>query len=457
MKKVLILALSLILAFSFAACSESKDTSDAYSDIAVSEVSTEEAASEGEEGLPPMGENGERPEGGPDAKQASGAELAAMEEVIILDEEPEAVEISFILTDTMQEDAYDNEGNVIELPEEGEALYGQDAQYTGTVTEYRDNGDGTVTDMNTGLMWQQSVPSTMSYEEALIYVENLEIGGYDDWRLPTIKELYSLADFNGELMLEGESTPYIDTDYFDFVYQEGREYAGQYWSSTVYIVDEGVDDGDGEKVFGFNFADGHIKGYGTGRTQDGESSSDGFAVGMFVRCVRGDEDVYGVNDFVDNGDGTVTDEATGLMWQQADDGETRNWEEALAYANEAQIGGYDDWRLPNTKELQSIIDYTKTTIPVVDESVFTISEADSYFWTGTTLGDFKAQACYVAFGYGWSIPTGSEDAEYVDYHGAGCQRSDPKAGSVEEYELASENAEDHTRINNYSLLVRDAD
>jgi hypothetical protein len=133
---------------------------------------------------------------------------------------------------------------------------------------------------------------------------------------------------------------------------------------------------------------------------------------------------------VDNGDETVTDEATGLMWQQADDGETRNWEEALSYAADADIAGYDDWRLPNSKELQSIVDYSKTTIPAVNENFFTISEADSYFWTSTTLGDFKGQACYVTFGYGWSVPTDSDDGEYVDYHGAGSQRSDPKSGTV---------------------------
>ncbi|MBK5253344.1 MAG: DUF1566 domain-containing protein [Peptostreptococcaceae bacterium] len=403
MKKILTMALALVLIFTVTACSDTTDTADTS------------------------------------------------------DTESEATsEISFTLTDTMQADAYDDEGNVIDLPEEGEAFYGQDAQYTGIATEYTNNEDGTITDMNTGLIWQQEVSDTMSYEDAIEYAENLDVGGYDDWRLPTIKELYSLADFNGELLLDGDSTPYIDTDYFEFEYQDGREYAGQYWSSTVYVVDDGEEDGDGEKAFGFNFADGHIKGYGTGRTVDGESSSDGFAVGMFVRCVRGDENVYGVNDFVDNGDETVTDEATDLMWQQADDGQTRNWEETLSYAADAEIGGYDDWRLPNSKELQSIIDYSKTTIPAVDESFFTISEADSYFWTGTTLGDAKAQACYITFGYGWSIPTGSEDGEYVDYHGAGAQRSDPKSGTVEEYELASENAEDLVRIDNYSLLVRDA-
>ena len=80
-----------------------------------------------------------------------------------------------------------------------------------------------------------------------------------------------------------------------------------------------------------------------------------------VRCVRGES--YGVNDFVDNGDGTITDQATGLMWAQADSGSGMDWEHALAYAqtqNAANYLGHSDWRLPNTKELQSLVDYTRS-------------------------------------------------------------------------------------------------
>ena len=63
---------------------------------------------------------------------------------------------------------------------------------------------------------------------------------------------------------------------------------------------------------------------------------------------------------MDNGDGTITDNATALTWTQADSGEGMDWETALAYAqemNEANYLGYSDWRLPNVKELQSIVDY----------------------------------------------------------------------------------------------------
>ena len=66
----------------------------------------------------------------------------------------------------------------------------------------------------------------------------------------------------------------------------------------------------------------------------------------------GVKSAYGANEFVDNGDGTVTDSATGLMWEKADSGSGMDWEAALTYAENATTGGYDDWRLPNIKELQ---------------------------------------------------------------------------------------------------------
>ena len=65
-----------------------------------------------------------------------------------------------------------------------------------------------------------------------------------------------------------------------------------------------------------------------------------------------------MNFFENNGDGTVTDHANGLMWSQADEGKGLLWADALAYAENSDLAGYDDWRLPNVKELQSIVDYT---------------------------------------------------------------------------------------------------
>ena len=233
----------------------------------------------------------------------------------------EKTEIKFVVTDTMQSKFYDADGNIIDEPKLGDSLYGQDAQYQGILPSYTDNGDGTLTDNNTGLMWQQT-PETekMTYIEAIEYVENLELGGYTDWRFPTIKESFSLADMDGKLISSDttQSTPYIDTEYFDFFYDEGRPYTGSYWTSSVTKIPAEKEYEEMEKNYGFNWADGHLKSYGDGFYLDGTSSKASIPAG--VRAVRGEEGIFGVNDFIDNGDGTITDKATDLMWSQKDSG-----------------------------------------------------------------------------------------------------------------------------------------
>ncbi|NRD23980.1 DUF1566 domain-containing protein [Winogradskyella litoriviva] len=362
--------------------------------------------------------------------------------------------ISFVLTDTGQNVFYDDDGNEISTPSASEDYYGQDAQFTGIESSFQDNGDGTVTDLNTGLMWQQTPDfERHNYYDAFDYVDDLETGGYTDWRLPTIKELYSLINSNGSLdaTSTSNSQPYLYDDYFDFEYDQMMSYAGQYWSSTKYVKG-GLQDINMEGAFGFNFADGHIKAYETGLYFDGSTGVEN--PGCFVRAVRGEENIYGVNSFSDNGDGTISDTATGLMWQQVDDGNTYDWKSALAYATNSELAGYTDWHLPNTKELQSIVDYDKTTFPAIDETYFSCTDDDSWFWTSTTQGDFKYTACYLAFGKAYSKDNSSA-TEYYDWHGAGAQRSDPKSGDIEDYLLESVNAVDSLRIQNYVRLVRD--
>ena len=183
--------------------------------------------------------------------------------------------------------------------------------------------------------------------------------------MPTIKELYSLISFNGGFHPEGNSTPYLDTKYFRFVYGDQskgeRPIDCQDWSATEYVST--TMDGN-PTVFGVNFADGRIKGYPKQRRgPDGVTTHK-----LYVRYVRGNPD-YGKNDFHDNGDGTIIDRATGLMWSKADSRKGMNWEAALAWVqakNAEKYLGHGDWRLPNAKELQSIVDYTRA--PAVTHS-----------------------------------------------------------------------------------------
>ncbi|MFZ5761131.1 MAG: DUF1566 domain-containing protein [Thermodesulfobacteriota bacterium] len=89
-------------------------------------------------------------------------------------------------------------------------------------------------------------------------------------------------------------------------------------------------------------------------------------------------------DYTDNGDGTVIDNATGLMWQREDDNSTRTWQQALAYCESLELpeGGYDDWRLPNVKELESITDDSRSN-PAIDPTAFPNTNS-SYYWSSST-------------------------------------------------------------------------
>ena len=105
-----------------------------------------------------------------------------------------------------------NNTSIISAPSSGEAFYGQDANYLGNQPSYSDNGDGTVTDNVTGLMWQKS-PDTngnnngsieaadkLTFDEIqakVIALNAANHAGYNDWRVPSIKELYSLTNWNG--------------------------------------------------------------------------------------------------------------------------------------------------------------------------------------------------------------------------------------------------------------------
>ena len=376
---------------------------------------------------------------------------------------------------TEQTLSYDN-NTVTSLPASGADFFGQNSNYLGTTPDYHDNGDGTVTDKVTGLMWTQSpdlnndgvidtndkIAQADAEREAAVST----FAGYDDWRLPTIKELYSLAMFYGAepevfATAQGSAVPYIDTDMFEFAYGDleagERIIDAQYASSTIYTST--TMNGD-KTMFGFNFADGRIKGYPTDFNPTNPNEANRF----YVRYVRGNT-TYGVNDFFDNGDGTITDNATGLMWKQDDEGSAMLWEDALEHAENHEFASYSDWRLPDTKELQSIIDYSRspaTTNSAAIDDLFNATQVTNeagqtdypMYWTNTTFStqsqDNGAYAIYLCFGRAMGYING----EWLDVHGAGAQRSDPKTGNPDDYPEGHGPQGDAIRINNFVRLVR---
>lgn len=383
--------------------------------------------------------------------------------------------VGYPIVGTNQTQAY-NATNNITTPAVGDAFYGQNANYLGNAPQYIDNGDGTVTDMLTGLMWSQTndldgdgdidADDKLSLEAAIEGASTFTVGSYTDWRLPTIKELYSLILFSGEdpSGYNGTSTegliPFIDTDYFAFGYGDldagQRIIDAQYATATVYVDYTMMGD---ETMFGVNFADGRIKGY--------PISLRGIDNTYYVAYVRGNTS-YGKNDFVDNGDATITDNATKLMWMQDDSGETGlNWEQALSYAEELEFAGYSDWRLPDIKELQSIVDYSRSpesSGSAAIDALFNCSEITNengeidypYYWSGTTHATMSASpnsgaaAAYMSFGRAM----GNMNGNWLDVHGAGAQRSDPKIGDPADYPEGFGPQGDARRIYNAVRLVR---
>jgi hypothetical protein len=352
--------------------------------------------------------------------------------------------------DTDQQRCYDN-ARECTYPKPKEPFFGQDAQYQGRQPAYRDNGDGTITDLVTGLMWQKDPGPKKTFERAVSDASRCRVGGYDDWRLPSIKELYSLILFSGadvdpNSAHTSDLKPFINTDYFGFVYGDPakgeRIIDSQMATSTKYVS---TTMRGNETMFGVNFADGRIKGYPIGSGPPGRP-----AKGYYVFYVRGNVR-YGQNDFHDNGDGTITDRATGLTWLQLDSGHLEagengdgklNWEQALRWAEDLEYAGHSDWRLPNIKELQSLVDYTRSPDTTRSAAIDPIFRATAirdavgkvnyaFYWSSTThkrMGGGET-AAYIAFGrsQGW-MPGFGGQYRLMDVHGAGSQRSDPKAG-----------------------------
>jgi len=380
---------------------------------------------------------------------------------------------TYPIVDTAQDGFYDNTEDIAE-PGTNDAFYGQDACYDGNQPAYLVNTNGlTVYDYNTGLTWTRShdwngdgdldSDDKMLQSAAVAYAATLNAasyGGHSDWRLPSIKELYSLMDFRGtdpNVSATDSSglTPFIDDTVFEIGYGDvdaGERLIDSQFATTTIYVDFVMN--NQEAMFGLNLVDGRIKGYPTqGKT-------------YYAYYCRGNTN-YGVNSFANNGDGTINDDATGLMWAQADSIVGMDWSNALAYAEASTLAGHTDWRLPNTKELQSIVDYTRspeTHDTAAIDPLFSCTqitnmadEADfPWYWSGTTHLKYTGvddQGSYVCFGRG----TGTMDGtNVVDVHGAGCQRSDPKTGDPGDYPSMGHGPQgDVRRVFNHVRIVRD--
>jgi hypothetical protein len=292
------------------------------------------------------------------------------------------------LPDTGQTKCYDN-SQEITCPNPGEAFYGQDAQYPCNPQSYtkldEDGNDLSdeatkwvmVRDNVTGLIWENKTNDGHIHDKDNSYtwyqaqdgfiaaLNSAHFGGFSDWRLPTVMELSFLVD-------KGRDYPLINSPYFpdmvlDFCY----------WSSTTNAL--------------YPLYAWYVYFGGSMMSFCVDKSSN-----LYVRAVRGQ--CGGFDNFIDNGDGTVTNTDTGLMWQQ-DTAPVYTWQEALSYCENLTLADYTDWRLPNINELQSLVDYTRYA-PSID-TVYFPNTWSSYYWSSTTDANGPYVAWYVHFSPGY--------------------------------------------------------
>ena len=206
---------------------------------------------------------------------------------------------------------------------------------------FYDNGDGTITDNLTGLMWQQDGDASgyREGEQAISYCSDLTLADYDDWRLPNRKEMLSLLNFE-----EAYDSSWLNDSGFTDVQND------YYWSSTAVAGSSSeawcFDMSDSETLIEQSWtSDGYVlavRGTAKGRVhlpKTGQTTS--YSAGDDGDVQAGVE--WPDPRFTDNGDGTITDHLTGLMWQQ-DGNATVDllWADALDYCNTLTLAGYDD-------------------------------------------------------------------------------------------------------------------
>jgi hypothetical protein len=266
---------------------------------------------------------------------------------------PEATNKIFRLPDSGQKLCYDNIGNAISAPVKGEKFFGQDGNYCIhpiSFTKLRDcaipvgektgwtEGLRMVRDNNTGLIWEIKSPEKAdvnfkefkcNWHETEDYINRLnksEFGGFSDWRLPNKEELRSIVDYN-------DLTPAVDQHFFPTLM------ADFYWSKETYLADEKL-------AWGIYF------GYGCGICYLKESQFYVMAVRGGYNRSFGESTAY---NFIDNNDGTITDLNTNLMWKK-DECPDLGFEDALKYCEDLNLAGHNDWRMPNLKEIATLLD-----------------------------------------------------------------------------------------------------
>ena len=250
---------------------------------------------------------------------------------------------------------------------------GEDADFSINAPFFIQNGNGTVTDTITGLMWQKTDGGEMTITQALHYADTSTLEGYSDWRLPNAHEGFSILNHQ-------MSNPAINTSVFTTT-------AAEYWWTSDRQAN------DTNKVWATN------SGGGIGNHPKTETISAGGIKHFHVRLVRDVETPVLINvHFSDNLDGTITDHLTNLIWQKVHYADSLTWEQALVYADTLSLANSTDWRLPNIKEIQSINEEQRFN-PSINSTYFS-NYGFTKYWSSTSLPNQTTKAWYLDTRFG---------------------------------------------------------
>ena len=166
-------------------------------------------------------------------------------------------------------------------------------------------------DTQSGQLWQRATAQPRSWKEALAYCQELSLAGRTDWRLPSATELATLVDLS-------QTEPAIDAKVFPFTVSAG------YWTSSTYVASP-------DKAWVVDFSNGAM----TSKAKEDAGS---------VKCVAR---------WIPNGDGTVTDQKTGLLWEESPTDERGTYAQAIEYCRNLDAS-HGTWRLPLIQELKEL-------------------------------------------------------------------------------------------------------
>jgi hypothetical protein len=352
------------------------------------------------------------------------------------------------LPQTGQTMCYDSSGNVIACTGTG-----QDGALLEGVAwpspRFADNGDQTQTDQLTDLIWPKDgsgptvgscVGGTPSWQEALNYVACLNTNnylGHNDWRLPNVNELESVVNAG-----QSDTATWLNEQGFSNVL------SFYYWSSTSYAFDlslgwlVGMSD-----YYGVTFINSKYYQFAAGvwPVRGGQPGSFGYSAiwrtgqttcydpsGNVIACTGTGQDgalqegvAWPSPRFTDNGDQSVTDNLTNLIWTKnanspgpsaCGGGTLMTWQGALNYVaclNTYNYLGYMDWRLPNRKELHSLTDFSQHHPSISAANPFTNVQLSSFYWSSTSSGNYPSLVWGVDMAVGQVYAGGKTGAGYV--------------------------------------------